>query len=86
MSNGLPPGRCLSLTSKLLSGALPVRVLQVISSINPSGGGPIEALKQLGLILLHQGHIVEVACLDAPDSSWLKTFSLEELCLGTRQI
>jgi len=59
-----------------------VRVLQLISSVNPSGGGTIEGLKQLGLVLLHQGHVVEVACLDAPDSSWLNTFPLKIYALG----
>lgn len=59
-----------------------MRVLCVISSVNPSGGGPIEALTQLGQGLLHQGHIVEVACLDAPDASWLKTFQLKIHALG----
>jgi len=59
-----------------------VRVLNVISSVDPSGGGTTEALKQLGQVLLHQGHIVEVACLDAPDSSWLKTFPLKTHALG----
>lgn len=59
-----------------------MRVLQVISSVNPSGGGTIEGIKQIGLVLLHQGHIVEVACLDAPDSSWLKTFPLKVYALG----
>jgi len=59
-----------------------VRVLNVISSVNPSGGGTTEAIKQLGQVLLHQGHTVEVACLDAPNSSWLKTFPLKIHALG----
>lgn len=59
-----------------------MRVLQVISSVNPSGGGPIEAIKQLGQELLHQGYVVEVACLDAPDSSWLNTFPFKIYALG----
>lgn len=59
-----------------------MRILNVISSTNPSGGGTTEAIKQLGQVLLHQGHIVEVACLDDPDSSWLKTFPLKIHALG----
>ncbi len=59
-----------------------MRVLNVISSVNPSGGGTTEAIKQLGQVLLHQGHTVEVACLDAPNSSWLKTFPLKIHALG----
>lgn len=59
-----------------------MRILNVISSVIPSHGGPIEAIKQLGQVLVHQGHIVEVACLDDPDSSWLKTFPLKIHALG----
>ena len=60
-----------------------MRILQIISSVNPSSGGTIEGLKQLGLVLLHQGHIVEVACLDAPDAPWLETFPLKVYTLGS---
>ena len=59
-----------------------MRILHVISSTNPDGGGPVEAIKQLGLVHLNQGHIVEVACLDAPDSSWLEAFPLKLHILG----
>jgi glycosyltransferase involved in cell wall biosynthesis len=59
-----------------------VKIIQVISSINPRGGGPIEALKQRGQALLSQGHLYEVACLDSPDSPWLKTFPLPVHALG----
>ena len=59
-----------------------MRILQVISSINPSGGGTTEATRQLGQVLLHQGHIVEVACLDDPNSPWLNTFPLKIHALG----
>ena len=59
-----------------------MRILQVISSINPSAGGTTEATRQLGQVLLHQGHIVEVACLDDPNSPWLNTFPLKIHALG----
>ncbi len=59
-----------------------MRILHVISSVNPSGGGPIEALKQLGQVHLNQGHTVEVACIDTPGASWLKTFPLKTYALG----
>jgi len=59
-----------------------VKIIQVICSINPRGGGPTEALKQRGQALLSQGHIFEVACLDSPDSPWLKIFPLPVHALG----
>ena len=48
-----------------------MKLLHVISSINPSGGGPIEGIKQLGTTLTAAGHHVEVASLDPPDAPFL---------------
>ena len=59
-----------------------MKILHVISSVDPSSGGTTEALKQLGQVLLHQGHIVEVACIDSPDAPWLETFPLKTHALG----
>ena len=59
-----------------------MRALHVISSVNPSHGGPIEGLKQLAQVFLHQGHIVEVACLDEPEALWLREFPLKIYALG----
>lgn len=44
-----------------------MRFLHVISSIDRRGGGPIEALCQIGAVHQSLGHTVEVASLDAPD-------------------
>ncbi|MBA3924632.1 MAG: transferase, partial [Nostocaceae cyanobacterium] len=59
-----------------------MNILHVISSVNPASGGPIEAIKQLNQPLVDQGHITEIACLDAPDSLWLRTFPLKVYALG----
>lgn len=59
-----------------------MRILQTISSVNPSGGGTIEAIKQLGQVLVHQGHIVEVVCLDEPEAPWIREFPLKIYALG----
>ena len=56
--------------------------LHVIASVNPSAGGPIEGLKQLNKVIVSLGHTVEVACLDAPDSPWLKDFPFPIHALG----
>lgn len=59
-----------------------MRILQVISSANPEGGGPIVAIEQLSQVLLNRGHIVEVVCLDDPDALWLNAFPLKIHALG----
>jgi hypothetical protein len=46
-----------------------MKILQVISSLNPEGGGPIEVLKQLSTMLYSLDDSVEIACLDSPDAS-----------------
>jgi glycosyltransferase involved in cell wall biosynthesis len=47
-----------------------MRLLHVISSTNPQGGGPIEGVKQLHAPLGDLGVSVEIACCDAPGSPW----------------
>lgn len=53
-----------------------MKILHVISSINPTGGGPIEGVKQLQSPLKDLGVEVEIACCDAPDAPWLATSGL----------
>lgn len=59
-----------------------MRLLHVISSANPSNGGPIEGVRQRGLRLLEMGHQVEVACLDDPRAPHLESFPLPVHALG----
>lgn len=59
-----------------------MKILHLTSSVNPSAGGTTEGIIQLGQVHLNQGHIVEVACLDAPDAPWLKAFPLKIHALG----
>jgi len=53
-----------------------LKILHVISSVNPEGGGPIEGVKQLHLPLLALGAEVEIACCDPLDAPWLATCDL----------
>src|SRR4051812_11588103 len=48
-----------------------MRLLHVISSLDPVGGGPIEALRQRVAALRALGHESEIVSLDAPDAPWL---------------
>ncbi|OAM88321.1 glycosyltransferase [Termitidicoccus mucosus] len=58
------------------------RILHVIRSVNPAGGGPIEGVRQFARINGGDGHRIEVACLDAPDAPWLREFALPCHALG----
>ena len=60
-----------------------MNILQVISSIDPRGGGTVESIHQFGIFLTKMGHCVEVVCLDDPDAPWLASFLLKTYALGT---
>ncbi len=59
-----------------------MKILHIISSVNPAGGGPIEGVKQLGTALIEAGHQVEIASLDAPDAEWVAECPLAVHALG----
>ena len=59
-----------------------MKILHVISSVNPAGGGPIEGIRQLGRTLERQGHDVEIASLDSPEAPHLKQSPLRVYPLG----
>jgi glycosyltransferase involved in cell wall biosynthesis len=59
-----------------------MKVLHVISSVDPRGGGPIEGVRQRGRRLVEMGHTVEIATLDAPGEPFLASFPLPVHALG----
>ncbi len=59
-----------------------MRILNIINSSNPAGGGPIESILQAARALSPAGHRLEMACMDAPDSPWLKNFAIPVHALG----
>jgi glycosyltransferase involved in cell wall biosynthesis len=59
-----------------------VKILHIISSVNPAGGGPIEGIKQLGATLNVEGHQVEIASLDPPGAPYLAQAPLPVYPLG----
>ncbi len=63
-----------------------MRILHVISSVNPAGGGPIEGINQLGTSLRSAGHEVEVASLDSPEEPFLKQSALPVYPLGPTRL
>ncbi|HWB54485.1 MAG TPA: glycosyltransferase [Tepidisphaeraceae bacterium] len=59
-----------------------LRILHSIRSVNPSGGGPIEGIRQMSVVNRRHGHSVEIVSLDSPDASWVKTCPLICHALG----
>jgi glycosyltransferase involved in cell wall biosynthesis len=53
-----------------------MRLLHIIPSVNPMGGGPMEGVRQRGLRLLEMGHRVEVLTLDDPQADYVRNFPL----------
>jgi hypothetical protein len=43
-----------------------MKLLNVITSVDAAGGGPIEGIKQVAPVLSREGHLMEIASLDAP--------------------
>lgn len=61
-----------------------MRILHVIHSADPVGGGPIEAVKQFTAVHRSEGHSVEVATLDPSSAPWIAESSLSPVhALGT---
>ena len=48
-----------------------MKILHIISSVNPVNGGPIEGVRQLGHVLVTMGHQVEICSMDAPEAPWV---------------
>jgi glycosyltransferase involved in cell wall biosynthesis len=59
-----------------------MKLLHLMSTVDPRAGGPIEGVRQRGLRLLEMGHEVEVASLDGPHERHLKAFPLPVHALG----
>lgn len=64
-----------------------MKILHVIPSVNPAGGGPIEGVQQLHQPMLTMGHTVDVVCLDDPSAPWLANTRLSKvLALGPAKL
>src|SRR5450631_4427273 len=59
-----------------------VKLLHILSSIDPNGGGPTEGVRQRGIRLTELGHTVEVVSLDDPAEAFVKEFPLTVHALG----
>ncbi|MGZ3240166.1 MAG: glycosyltransferase [Burkholderiaceae bacterium] len=48
-----------------------MRILRIIASMDPKGGGPAEGIRQVGLALARMGHQTECLTADDPQAHWL---------------
>ena len=51
-----------------------IRHLHVIHSLDPDGGGPREAVKQLTAVAVKNGHNAEVLVTERPEPSWIREY------------
>lgn len=54
-----------------------MKLLHLIHSADPTGGGPIENIRQMASIYLSHGVEASVITLDPPDADYLKNFPIE---------
>jgi glycosyltransferase involved in cell wall biosynthesis len=59
-----------------------MKLLHVIPSVDPRGGGPMEGVRQRGLQLLQWGHSVELVTLDEPSAGYIGDYPLPVHALG----
>jgi glycosyltransferase involved in cell wall biosynthesis len=59
-----------------------LKLLHILQSVSPLGGGPIEGVRQRGIRLQQLGHSVELVTLDDPSEAFLEGFPLTVHALG----
>lgn len=59
-----------------------MKILHVIPSVNPRGGGPIEGVIQLSLAYNVEHIQVEICSLDAQDAEWVRNCKIKVHALG----
>lgn len=58
-----------------------MKILNVVTSVDPNQGGVIENIVQMGKFLSRE-HLYEIACLDAPDAPWVADSPLKVHAFG----
>ncbi|WP_322030754.1 glycosyltransferase [Paraburkholderia sp. J76] len=59
-----------------------MKILHLVSTVDPRSGGPIEGVRQSGLAMTALGHQIEVASLDPIDAPYVREFPLPLHALG----
>lgn len=59
-----------------------MKVLHILPSVDPKGGGPMEGVKQYGCRSEMLGHVIEVLSLDDPNKAYVANYPLKVYALG----
>ena len=59
-----------------------MKILHLVSTVDPRAGGPIEGVRQSGVAMTALGHQIEVASLDPVDAPAVRDFPLQVHALG----
>jgi len=59
-----------------------MKVLHIIASVDPAGGGPAEYLRHITVTMAEQGHDAEIVCLDPCGADFLGLYSVPVAVLG----
>jgi glycosyltransferase involved in cell wall biosynthesis len=59
-----------------------VKILHIIASVDPRGGGPIEGVFASAQVWRKRGHERHILCLDAPDDLWVKDAPVTTFAAG----
>lgn len=59
-----------------------MKILHLVSTVDPRSGGPIEGVRQSGLAMAALGHHIEAASLDPIDAPYVRDFPLPLHALG----
>lgn len=59
-----------------------MKILRIIPSIDPEGGGPMEAARKFDTALMQLGHNVELICLDSPHANFISDYPTTVHALG----
>jgi glycosyltransferase involved in cell wall biosynthesis len=61
---------------------LAMKILQLLATVNPTHGGPVEITLQSGVVCRDLGHQVEIASLDHPKDLWVGSCPIVVHALG----
>lgn len=61
-----------------------MKILHVIASVDPAGGGPIEGVRRQDENRRNYGVVTEVVSLDHPDALYIRDFPMQVHALGAR--
>ena len=59
-----------------------MKILRVIPSVDPKGGGPMEGARKIDSQLQKLGHEVEVVCLNNPDEDFIANYPAKVYAIG----